>query len=74
MAKTGASRRATEARLERVEAALARWDQIAAANLRPAEDRPDIRRPVLGRRALESLRDTLLSVLREMDEALERRN
>ena len=67
-------RKATQARLERVEGALSGWDQIAEGNLLPPEARPDIRRPVLGPKTLESLRGRLLGELGEIDRVMERRN
>lgn len=40
----------------------------------PAEIRPAVEKPILGRAALESLRDMLEDVLVEMEDMWERRN
>ncbi len=67
-------RRATQARLQRVNAALARWDEYDCAQARPPELRPRVRRPTLGRPALKELQGMLCDVIREQEAAWEPRN
>ena len=55
-----ARRRQLLVRLERVTAALARWDEAEAAARLPASLRRPVRRPVLPRSSLAGLRAMLL--------------
>jgi hypothetical protein len=56
-----------QVRLERVNAALARWDEAeAAARLPPGLRRP-VRRPVLPRSSLEGLRAMLVEELARLE-------
>ena len=68
------NRLTTLARLRRVNRAIARLDEYEAAQLMPADIRPQVRPPDLGRDALESLRETVEKVLAEMELMWERRN
>ena len=68
------NRLATLARLRRVNRAIARLDEYEAAQLMPADIRPQVRLPDLGRDALESLRETVEKLLAEMELIWERRN
>ncbi len=54
-----ARRRATLARLQRVNVALARWDEHDAAILLPPEVRPHVEAPTLSRAALKELQAML---------------
>ncbi|MCL4369247.1 MAG: hypothetical protein M1337_08830 [Actinobacteria bacterium] len=67
-------RRRNQARPARVNRALARLNEWEAAQLMPLEIRPDAPNLVLGRKALESLRETLEELLKETEEMWERRN
>ncbi len=67
-------RRRNLARLRRVNRALAKLNEWEAAQLMPAEIRPEIPSPMLGRKALESLREMLEAILKEQEEMWERRN
>jgi hypothetical protein len=67
-------RRQTLMRLERVNAALSRWDEYDAAQAMPAELRPEAERPTLSRKALKALQGILVQTIAELEEAWERRN
>lgn len=67
-------RAALLARLDRVNRALAQWDEWECARTMPPDVRPHVDRPILGRKALKSLRKMLLDVLAEMGMMWERRN
>ncbi len=67
-------RLARVARLRRVNRAIAQLDEYEAAQLMPADIRPQVRPPDLGRDVLESLRDTVEEVLAEMEAMWEQRN
>jgi hypothetical protein len=68
------TRRATAARLRRVQAELVRWDEYDAAAAMPADLRPEVERPTLSRGALTELRRMLAGVIDQFEEAWERRN
>ena len=68
------NRLTTLARLRRVNRAIARLDEYEAAQHMPADIRPQVRPPDLGRDALESLRQTLEEVLAELEVMWDRRN
>ena len=68
------TRRATLARLRRVNAALSAWDEYEAARERPDLFPAPPRPPTLGREALKGLQQTLVAALMEQGEAWERRN
>jgi hypothetical protein len=68
------TRRATAARLRRVNAALSRWDEYDAAAAMPADLRPQVERPTLGRGALKKLQGMLVGAIGELEELWERRN
>ena len=53
--------------LERVNRTLARLEEWECTQLIPTEIRPDVRKPILKREALESLRGMLEGVLREQE-------
>ena len=67
-------RRATLARLRRVNEALSRWDEIHAAAAMPAALRPVVERPTLGRQALKELQRELAVFACELEQAWERRH
>jgi hypothetical protein len=68
-------RRATVARLRRVNEALSRWDEINAAAEMLAELRPPpVRQPSVSWAALKELQGMLGEVLGEVEEGWERRN
>jgi hypothetical protein len=68
-------RRATLARLRRVNEALSRWDEHDAAAAMPEDLRPPpVRQPSVSWAALKELQGMLGEVLGEMEEAWERRN
>ena len=67
-------RRHDLARLERVNRAPARLDEWECAQMMSAEIRPDVRKPILVRKALEGVRDMVEEVLMEREEMWERRN
>jgi hypothetical protein len=74
-----AHRRATLARLCRVNAALVRWEEYHTAAALPAEIRPTVEPPVLSWVSLQGLQQLLWEVLSEFEEAVvawqrERRN
>ena len=68
------NRLATLARLRRVNRAIARLDEYEAAQLMPADIRPQVRPPDLGRDALQSLRQVLEETLKDLEVMWERRN
>jgi hypothetical protein len=68
------TRRATAARLRRVNAALSRWDEYDAAAAMPADLRPHVERPTLSRGALKELQRTLCVFVGELEELWERRS
>src|SRR3954471_5053092 len=68
-------RRATLARLRRVNEALSRWDEIHAAAEMPEELRPPpVEQPSVSWASLKELQRMLGEVLGELEEAWERRN
>jgi len=67
-------RRANLARLDRVNRAIAQWDEYECAQNMLPDVRPQVERPALGRKALESLRKMLQEVLSEMEMMWERKN
>jgi hypothetical protein len=68
-------RRATLARLRRVNEALSRWDEIHAAAEMPEELRPPaVEQPSVSWASLKELQGMLGGALGELDEAWERRN
>jgi hypothetical protein len=67
-------RRATQARLRQVNAALSAWDGHDCAQAMPPEVRPRIRRPTLSRPALKELQGMLCDAIREQEAAWERRS
>ena len=67
-------RRATLARLRRVNEALSRWDEYDAAAAMPVALRPVVERPTLGRQALKELQRELAVFACELEQAWERRN
>jgi hypothetical protein len=67
-------RRATLARLRRVNEALSRWDEHDAAAAMPAALRPVVERPTLGRQALNELQRELAVFACELEQAWERRH
>jgi hypothetical protein len=68
-------RRATLARLRRVNEALSRWDEVHAAAAMPGDLRPPpVRQPSVCWPALKELQGMLGEVLGELEEAWERRN
>ena len=67
-------RRATIARLQRVNEALSRWDEYDCGQAMPPELRPRVRHPTLSRPALKELQGMLCDVIREQEAAWERRN
>ena len=69
-----APRRATLARLRRVNEALDQWAEYEAAQAMPAELRPDVAPPTLSRQALQELQAVLVGVVDELEESWERRN
>jgi len=68
------NRLTTLARLRRVNRAIARLDEYEAAQLMPADIRPQVRPPDLGRDALQSLRQVLEETLKDLEVMWERRN
>lgn len=56
-------RRELQARLERVEAVLARWSAWEASRIAPSNSRPALRPPTLSREGLTTLRQLLLEEL-----------
>ena len=68
------NRVATLARLRRVNRAITRLDEYEAAQFMPADIRPQVHPPDLGRDALQSLRQVLEEVLAELEVMWERRN
>lgn len=62
-----ARRRATAARLQRVNRALSAWDEYDGAAAMPADLRPRVRRPTLGRPALKELQGMLIDRLGELE-------
>ena len=67
-------RRATQARLQRVNEALSRWDEYDCAQAMAPELRPRVRRPTLSRPALKELQGMLCDAIREQEAAWERQN
>jgi hypothetical protein len=68
-------RRATLARLRRVNEALSRWDEIHAAAEMPEELRPPaVEQPSVSWASLKELQGMLGEVLGELEAAWERRN
>ncbi len=57
-------RRATIARLQRVNAAVSAWDEYDCAQAMPADLRPRVRHPTLSRPALKELQGMLCDVIR----------
>lgn len=74
MRRLRAHQAATLARLECVNAAIARWDEYDAAHLMPPDLRPKIARPRLSRAELAGLAHVLIETLVELDVAWERRH
>jgi hypothetical protein len=68
------TRRATLARLRRVNEALSAWDEYEMARERPGLFPAPAEPPQLSRAALKSLQQTLMAALMEQEEAWERRN
>ena len=68
------TRRATLARLRRVNAALSAWDEYEAARERPDPFPAPPRPPTLGREALKSLQQALVATVCEQEAAWEQRN
>ena len=68
-----ATRRATLARLRRVNAALSVWDEHETARMRP-DLFPVPEPPSVSREALKSLRQELVATLLEQERVWERRN
>jgi hypothetical protein len=68
------TRRATSARLRRVNAALPRLDEYDAAAAMPVDLRPQVERPTLSRQALKELQRMLCDFVGELDELWERRH
>lgn len=68
------NRLTTLARLRRVNRAIAHLDEYEAAQLMPADIRPQVRPPDLGRDALQSLRQVLEETLKDLEVMWERRN